>query len=262
MFSVNGSTCANGNVSTSALNTDLDLLQTLTTEAELANGTNALDVKSALGITGVTAAKLTLTLGQIPQAAYGPVGSYTSGASPCPAPSGQTSTCAVTAQVSSDLNLTVLNVVGSPVTVDIPLSAAVGYATLYSITCSDNMFQNMQILVSTTLASGTVTMNGSTLSTLSINGVTNRTGTYTVVPPNATTATNTSPPQNPQTFGSKTPALHWSPAITGIDANVAFLLNTTLASVLGPILQVTGADVGGAQVAATSAGCDAINLVQ
>jgi hypothetical protein len=124
------------------------------------------------------------------------------------------------------------------------------------------MFQNMQIAVTTTNASGSVTLNNSTLSTLTLNGVSNRTGTYTVVPPTATTATNTSPPQNPQSFGSKTPTFHWSPALTGLDTTVSTLLNSTLVSVLGPILQVTGADVGGAQVAANSAGCDAISLVQ
>ena len=62
---------------------------------------------SALSITGVTAATLSLSLVQPPQVAYGPVGSSTS-ASPCPVTAPATSTCATTAQVSSDLQLTVV----------------------------------------------------------------------------------------------------------------------------------------------------------
>ncbi len=127
LVSVNGSSCSNGNLSTYALNANLNALQTLTTEAEVTNGSNALNVTSALSITGVTAATLSLSLVQPPQVAYGPVGSSTS-ASPCPVTAPATSTCATTAQVSSDLQLTVAGQV-----LDIPLSAAVGYATLSQV---------------------------------------------------------------------------------------------------------------------------------
>ena len=58
LVSINGSTCGGGNLSTAALSASLDVLQMLTTEAELANGTNALDLGASLGIPGVTDAKL------------------------------------------------------------------------------------------------------------------------------------------------------------------------------------------------------------
>lgn len=259
MISVNGSTCANSTLSSSALNTNVDLLQMLTTEAELANNSSWLNVTSALSVPGVTSASLKLTLGQPAQAAEGPVGTYI-GASPCPAPSGSWSTCAMTAQVSADLKLTVLSLLGVSETVDIPLSGAVGYATLSSITCSNQVFQSASIDVSTTPASGSVTLNGNTLTTLTINGV-NTSRTFGIVPP---TAASISAGTNPRSFGSQTPNLVWGSPLSGLglDTSVFTLLNSNLQSVVGPILQVSGASVGGAQVADTWARCDAIEIVQ
>lgn len=260
MISINGSTCANATLSPSALNTSIDLLQMLTTEAELANGSSALDVTSALSLPNVASASLTLTLIQPAQAAEGAVGTYTT-ASPCPAPSGSWSTCAVTAQVSADLKLTVLSLLGASETIDIPLSAAVGYATLSSISCSNQVFQNATINVSTTVASASVTLNGSSLTTLTVNGVNNKAGTFSSVPP---TASSVSAGTNPRNFGSTTPTLVWGTSLLGLnlDLNVLTLLNSSLQSVLGPILQAAGASVGGAQVADTWAKCDVIKIVQ
>jgi hypothetical protein len=149
-------------------------------------------------------------------------------------------------------------------TVDVPLSAAVGYATLAVMNCSNNMFQSMQIAASVTPATGTVTVNGSTLATITVNGKTTSL-TFTTVPPTASTASAGTNPRSFSNNGTTTPTVTYSPTLTGIpglDAIVLALLNSTLKSVLGPVLQVTGADVGGAQVAATAAGCDAISLVQ
>ena len=90
LVSINGSLCT-GNLSTlstAELSASLNVLQMLTTEAEVANGTHALDLGTSLGITGVTDAKLKLTVGQIPQVAFGPVG-----------------TTASTAQLTTDLQL-------------------------------------------------------------------------------------------------------------------------------------------------------------
>jgi uncharacterized membrane protein len=260
MISINGSTCGNATLSSSALNTSVDLLQMLSTEAELANGSSALNVKLALSLPNVTSASLSLNLIQPAQAAEGPVGTYTT-ASPCPAPSGSWSTCAVTAQVSADLKLTVLSLLGVSETIDIPLSAAVGYATLNSVTCSDQEFQNSTINVSTTVASGSVTLNGNNLTTLTINGVNNKAGTFSTIPPTASTV---SAHTNPRNFGSTTPTLSWGTSLLGLglDANVLTLLNSNLQSVLGPVLQAAGASVGGAQVADTWAKCDAVAIVQ
>jgi uncharacterized membrane protein len=260
MISINGSTCANSTLSSSALNTNIDLLQMLTTEAELANGSSALTVTSALSLPNVTSASLYLTFGQPAQVAEGPVGTYTT-ASPCPAPSGSWSTCAKTAQVTAELKLTVLSLLGASETIDIPFSAAVGYATLNSVSCSNQVFQNATINVSTTAASASVTLNGTSLTTLTVNGVNNKAGTFSTVPP---TASSVSAATNPRNFGSTTPTLSWGTSLLGLglDTNVLTLLNSNLQSVLGPILQAAGASVGGAQVADTWARCDAVEIVQ
>ena len=265
MVSVNGSSCnsPNNTVSTSALSTDVDLLQMLATEAELANGTNALDVKSALGITGVTSASLSLHLIAPAGSAWGPVGSYTS-ASQCPAPSGQSSTCATTAQISADLTYTALSLLGQPQTFDIPLSAVTGIGTLNSVSCSNMVFQNMTVNVGTTGASGTVTENGSALGTVTVNGVSNKSGTYSNVSPNAVppTAASAAAGKNPSKFGTTSPVFTFTGSGFGLlDATLSATL-TTVAGALGPVLQATGVSLAGAEIAATPLPkCDAIQIV-
>ena len=129
LVSVNGSSCANGSLSTPALSASLNALQMLTTEAELANGTSALDVTSALSITGVTSAQLYLTLMQPPQVAFGPV-----------------DTTAQTAQLQADLKLAIL---GAGL-LDIPLTAASGTATVKTINCAFNTMSSTKYAVTTT----------------------------------------------------------------------------------------------------------------
>ena len=261
MISINGSTCTNGSVSTQGLNSSINLLQMLTSEAELANGSSALNVTSALSIPNVTSASLYLTLVQPAGDGWGTPGSYTS-ASPCPAPSGQTSACAYTAQVTSDLKLTVTSLLGQGINVDIPLSGAIGYATLASMSCTTaQVFQNATINVATTAATGTVTENGTSLGTLTINGVSpQQTGTFSTVPP---TTSSVSLGTNPRKFGSTTPTLNYSSSLgtLGLDTNLLNLLTVNLPSVLGPVLQVTGASVGGAQVTDTKVKCGVVSLV-
>jgi uncharacterized membrane protein len=257
MVSINGSTCSNGTLPTSALSANLNALQTLTTEAELANGNSALNVASALNITGVASASLYLHFGQPPQLAYGPVGSYTSAAQ-CPAPTGQTSTCATTTQLWSDLQLTLQPIVGLPTQVlDITLSGATGTATLSQVNCTNNVLQTVKINVDTSAATGNVSLNGANIATASVNGVTNKAGTYSVVPPNSTTVSGAT---NPRNFGTTTPSI----TVSGLGL-VPSLVGTVLSTAqgaLGPVLQATGFSVGGAQVAATSADCDDVSIVK
>jgi uncharacterized membrane protein len=244
LVSIDGSTCSptNATLSTAALSTGLNVLQTLTTEAELANGTNAIDLGSSLGLPSVTDAKLTLglTAGQVPQVAYGPAG-----------------TTASTAQVSTDLKLTVLGVTG---TLDIPLTGAQATATLLGVTCSNNSLKNANIQPSSTTASGTVTLGGVSLATLSVTGYSGSQFGYgpLVVPPSASTAAND---QNPIVAGSTMPALSYSPAISA-SSPVYGLLTSTLPGVLGPILQAAGVPVGGVAVADLGTNCGAVSLVQ
>jgi uncharacterized membrane protein len=259
MVSINGSTCSSATLSTSDLSASVDLLQMLTTEAELANGSDALDVTSALSLPNVSSASLTLNLIQPAAERDGTPGSDTTAGPPCSSTS-TTKVCAETAQVSSDLKLTVLSVLGAGISIDIPLSAAIGYATLNSVSCSNMVFQNATINVTTTAASGTVTQNGVSIGTLTVNGVSNKAGTFSTVPP--TTASETSsPPTNPRNFGTTTPSLNYSSSLSALDLNVQTLLTANLPPVLGKILQVAGAQVGGAQVTDTKAICDHVVIV-
>ncbi len=244
LVSIDGSSCSptNATLSTAALSTSLNALQTLTTEAEVANGTNTIDLGSSLGLPSVTDAKLSfgLTAGQVPQVAYGPTG-----------------TTAATAQISTDLKLTVLGVTG---TLDIPLSGAQATATLLGVTCADNALKTANIQPAATTASGTVTLGGVSLATLSVTGYSGSQFGYgpSVVPPSATTVANDS---NPIVAGTNTPALNYSPAISS-GSPVYSLLTSTLPGVLGPILQATGSSVGGAEVADLGTNCGAVSLVQ
>lgn len=246
LVSINGSSCQNGTVSTSALSANLNVLQTLTTEAEVANGTNALDLGTSLGITGVTDAKLTLDLIQVPQVAYGPIG-----------------TTASTAQLSSDLQL---NVLGTGL-IDIPLSAAQGTATLTTMICDNNAMTDTDIQPTSTTVQGTITLvgPGTNLGTLSVSGLTtNNTSPLVyatgVVPPTAATeAAGT----NPQSVGATTPNLGYTIGAGVTNPSLLYtLLDATINGVVGPILQAAGVTVGGAQVADLSSDCGSVSLVK
>lgn len=243
--------CSSGSLADPGLHANLDVLQLLTTEAELANGTTPLNVTPAFGISGWSAT-LTLDLTQPPQIAYGPVG-----------------TTATTAQVSSDLKFTQ----AGTGTVDIPLSTAQGTATLKTVNCSEqnNSFGSAVVSTSTQSTSGSVTLNGTlpALATLTINAVPT-TGTTSLqfnssnFPPTASSAFPTTPPSatptNPLQLTTATPTLSYSGS-TATGA-VATLLNTTLPPVLGPVLQAAGASVGGATVADLDYNCGAVSIVK
>jgi hypothetical protein len=111
----------------------------------------------------------------------------------------------------------------------------------------------------TTTATGNVTLNGTSIATLTVSGYRGSQFGYgpSVVPPTATTVANDT---NPQVAGSNSPTLSYS----GLSAQspVFTLLTSTLAGVLGPILQAAGVSVGGAEVADLSTNCGAISLVQ
>ena len=240
MVSINGSSCANGTLSTSALSTSLNVLQILTTEAEVANGTNAINVQSALGITGVTASQLYLTVKQLPQVAYGPVG-----------------TTASTAQVQADLQLT-LPTVGCD-------RHPVGGRQRHGDIEDGRLPVQLHGLGEDRRSPRPRTRTRpspwpvSTSALLTIGGYGPNpqiSFSPTNVPPTASTASAT-PPSNPITVGSPVPS------ISGLSSSSpAYTVLTTLAGVLGPVLQAAGVAVGGAQVAYLSTNCDAVSLVQ
>ena len=250
LVSVNGSSCANGSLSFSSLSAGVNVLQMLTTEAELANGSSGLDVTSALTTLPLgTSAELFLKVIQPAQIAFGPVGSYTA-ASPCPATSG-TSTCAETSQVSADLQL---SVPGAGV-LDIPLSAADGVATLSSITCANNAMTNTTINASTTTATAAITLAHVATATLTVNGAPSTTESYdsSVVPPTASTI---SAGTNPRSLG--VPVLTFS-SLSALSP-VYTLLTSVLPGFYAPVLLAAGVSAGNADVADLGSNCDTIEL--
>jgi tight adherence protein G len=230
--SVNGSSCTNGTLSTSSLNAGLNVLQILETEAEVANGTNALSVGGALSLPLLSSANLTLTLIQPPQVAYGPTG-----------------TTATTAQVQADLQE---NIAGTGL-INIPLSAASATATLSNVTCSNNAMFRTKISVVGQSMTANVTLAGVSIGTLTISGYS---GTQSfaanAVPPTASTAQADT---NPIVAGSTSP----TPSYSGADGSA---LATTLSGVLAPVLQSLGLSVGGSETTDLATNCGAVSLVQ
>ncbi len=238
LFTIDGANCSPGIVSEQGLSANLDVLQFLTTEAELANGSNSINVQSALGITGVTSSTLTLVVGQLPQIAYGPVG-----------------TTASTAQVTADLKL---NVTAAGGIVDIPLSAAQGTGTLSAENCSEqnNSFGNAIVSASTTTATANLTLNGASAGTLTITGASSTPAQFnsTVVPPTASTQ---SAATNPMQVGTTSPTLSYS----GLGSSLT-TLPALLTGVFAPVLQAAGVAVGGATVADLNYNCGAVSIVK
>ena len=258
--------CSNSSISTQGLDASVNVLQMLTTEAELADGTNGIDVTSALnlngGLLGLNIGDVSLGFSAIKpaQVAYGPVGTTASDEQ---------------VAVTLSMNLTV-PILGTPIgTLSIPLSAASGTATLSSVTCNDNSLFTMALSTSTSAANtgssgitlsllGIKTVEGS----LSISGVSGAGSSFTgpadppaTIPPTASTiAAGT----NPETVtGSTSPTLTFTNN-GGILPSVAGLLSvgSVLADALQPLLQALGVSVAGAQVAGLSANCGTVSLVQ
>jgi uncharacterized membrane protein len=187
MVSINGSTCSS-TLSASALSASLNVLQTLTTEAELANKTNALTLNASL-LGGLTTLKTTLI--QIPQVAYGPIG-----------------TTASTGQVNVAITIAGIASIG--------VTAATGTAQFTSGSCSSG---SMTTTLTTNTSAATVTVG---LSVLGIIGI--------GIPVTVTGVTNDAlifpqpPPPTSQTVGSTNPGLG------GLSGALTALVNPLLQS--------------------------------
>ncbi len=248
--------CSNSTISPQGLNASINVLQMLTTEAELANGASGIDVGSALHLTvaglNIGNVKLSLQVIQPAQVAYGPVG-----------------TTAKTAQVSSNLSMNLsIPILGTQLgTLSIPLSAASGTATLSTLSCVDNSLSSASIGATTQALSTSVTLTllgvATTEGSLSVSGVSGPSGSVTysgsVVPPSTATETAT-PPTNPVTVGTSSPTLGFTPS--GVINALVSPLMSVLASAYGPVLQAVGVQVAGAQIADLSTNCGAVSLVQ
>ncbi len=245
--------CSNTSVSPQGLDASLNVLQMLTTEAELADSSSAIDVTAALNLSSTLGnfgtATLSLQMIQPVQVAYGPVG-----------------TTASTAQVTSTLNINLLSLLGVSIgTLSIPLSAASGTVSLQALSCTNNSMTSTELSANTQALSTGVTLNGTQVASLSINGVTAATNTFTSseVPPTASTQ---SAGTNPASVGTSSPTLSFS-GLTGLGLSNLFLnslLSSTsvLSEAYGPVLQALGVQVAGAQLADYYTNCDAVELAQ
>lgn len=231
--------CSNGSVPSSDLNVNLNVLQLLTTEAELANGSNAISVGSLGGITGVLTGSLYLTLVSPPTYAYGPVG-----------------TTAETAQVNADLQL---NILGSGLLeVALPgtsasLEGASATGTLTVLQCANNVFSRATVSVSGTALTLTnnVILAGNSIGSLSIGSMSGG-PSFTTVPPTPQTAAL------PVGNGSNPNTVTGTLSYTGTQSSLV----QPVVQALEPALQALGIAVGGIETADWSVNCGSVSLVQ
>jgi uncharacterized membrane protein len=261
LVTIYGAACG-GAVPQGDLGASVDVLQTLETEAELANGTSGIDLGTSLGLSGVTDAKLVLNVVQPPQIAWGSVGAT-----------------ATSAQVQSTLRLFVLGV-GE---IDVSLGAAEGTATLLPppnpapITCfqTNNAVQQVMVNANTTAATGTVTLIDSALgvnqavASTSASGVSQTPITFTAPIPPPTSEFGQGASANPFQIGATAPNVSIT-ALAGLSSPITSLLGgptvslliSQLQSALSGVLQAAGVTVAGADVADLSIDCDSVSLVQ
>ena len=240
-------------LSTAALSTQLNVLQLFETEAELANGTNAVNLGSTLGLPNVVSASLETQLVSPPVVAIGPV-----------------DTEAQTAQVALTLNLQISLPVQGNFDVSIALSGANGTATLETLLCTNNSLNDATIQPEVTAVSTSASSvdevllgppgNRQNVGSMTMSGYSGSAFGYTsgVVPPTASTASGDT---NPITAGTTSPGV----ALTvngSVNSTLSTLLSGPVAGALGDIFQAAGVTVGGATVADLATNCGAVSLVQ
>jgi uncharacterized membrane protein len=230
--------CPSGILPASDLGLSLNVLQTLTTAAELANGSSGLSVTSALNL-GITSASLSVSVISPPTMAFGPVG-----------------TSATNGQV--DATLTLATLLGNVI---VAIDGATGTGTISSISCTAGTLNSVGITGSTNAASTAVTVLGvKTSATITGASSTLLTFNAAAIPPTATTATATGNNQNPQTIGSTDPTLTTGSllSIVTLTTLTGFLTGT----LLSPIFQSLGVSLANASISALSTNCSAVSLVQ
>ena len=261
--------CSNSSLAQQGLDASVNVLQMLISEAELANGTNGIDVTSALNLNSalagdpglsVNTVKLSTVLGTPARVAYGPA-----------------ATVANDAQVQTTLSMNLVRSGASIGTLSIPLSAVTGTATLSSMNCVDDALYSMTIAPVTTTASSsgtngvTLTLQGnSTAQGTFTSGTSSNSASFTgsanpagadFPPTTATASAGTNPEARPTNWETTSPpVLTWSPA-GGANSDVSYTMGV-LDSAYGPVLQALGITVGGATIAGLAADCGTVSLVQ
>jgi uncharacterized membrane protein len=261
--------CSNPSISQQGLDASVNVLQMLTTEAELANGMNGINVTSALNLNSALAGDPGLSVsnvmlstvpGATTQVAFGPVG-----------------TTATDVQVQTTLSMSLTRQGQSIGTLSIPLSAATGTAALSAMTCVDDSLYSMTLTPVTTSAvssgSNGVTLtsqgnttpqgtfsSGTSTNSASFTGPANPSGAD--VPPSGTTASSgTNPESRPTTWETTSPPALTFSAASGANADVTNIMGV-LSSAYGRVLQALGITVGGATIAGLAANCGTVSLVQ
>ena len=242
LVSINGSTCANGTLSTPALSASLDVLQMLTTEAELANGTSALDVSSPQHPRRHRR-QLYLTLDPAPQVAYGPVG-----------------TTAQTAQLQADLKLSVSRR-GRCSTSRCRRPRA--RPPLKTINCADNSLSvDDQSQPRPRRRRAPSRLAGSNIATLTITATAAAQIGYTTARRPAHGHHGAERHRTPITRRDDHPDAQLQRAQPAKSRWSTPCSPRRCPTVLGPVLQAAGVTVGGAEVADLSTTCGAVSLVQ
>lgn len=261
--------CSNSSISQQGLDAGINVLQMLITQAELANGTNGIDLTSTLNLnsalTGdpglsVSNVMLSTVAGTPAQVAYGPVG-----------------TTASSAQVQTTLSMNLARQGVPEGTLSIPLSAVTGTARLSNMTCIDDSLYSMTTTPATTssVTSGTngVTLtlqgnptaqgtfsSGSSSNGAAFTGPANPAGAD--IPPTAATATaGTNPEPRPSNWETTSPPTLSFSAAGGANSDVSDTMGV-LDSAYGPVLQALGITIGGATIAGFAADCGTVSLVQ
>jgi uncharacterized membrane protein len=230
--------CPSGILPASDLGLSLNVLQTLTTAAELANGTSGINVKTALNL-GILSSSLSLSVISPPSIAYGPVG-----------------TEATNGQV--DATLTLGTLLGN---VSVAVTGATGTGKITTISCTNGSLNSVGITGNTDAATTIVTVLGvGTSATLTGAANTLLTFNAAAIPPTATTATATGNNMNPQTIGSTDPTLTTGSLLSIITlTTVTGFLTGTL---LSPIFQSLGVSLANASISALSTNCSSDSLVK
>ena len=270
-----------------ALASELNVFQLLTGSAELANGSNFIDIPGLnFSVPSVTSTEVKLQVIQPPQWYYGPVG-------------GSVSTAQISLTVTPTLNLSLpvtlgLNIATIGVTSAYPVKVTAGGAvgTLTAATCGAS--PGISVLVDPSAFSGSISASlDATVTLLGINVATVNIPETSVVPSTdggAGTLSFSYPSQFPPPLGTET-SKHWGSqpiglsGLTQITAGTATVtvgtlpiglsLGTVVSTVLGalpgvlanvdnlvltPLLQTLGVDIGSADVTARALTCGVPSL--
>lgn len=266
-----------------ALASNLNVFQLVTAAAQVANGSNFIDVSDVgISVPGVLSTKASLQVIQPPKLYFGPVGGSTS-----------TAQISLTLTPSLDLPITVLGLVGAHVKNDLPIkiTGAGAVGTLKAASCGTP--SGITVTVDPTAFSGSAVASLDVYATVLFADIpVLRIPTTSVVPVTdggATDLSFTYPTEFPPPLGTET-SKHAGSQPVGLSGLMTFtpgtpvVLNAVAAPLLGsivsttmtalsplvgqvdnlvltPLLKALGTDIGSADVTATRLQCNTPTLI-